>query len=118
MGAGDSKKPFHETVFATVAKERGADEIFIAMIWRGRLPDLNPRGRDARRYSTARALNLQHLSSLRQAGRGAAVLAGGDSGERHQLTPAEGRARGGEFFGHGAVVFLGVERAVFAHGVA
>ena len=51
-------------------------------------------------------------------GRGAAVFAGGDAGERHQLTPAEGGARGGEFFGHGAVVFLGVERAVFAHGVA
>ena len=63
-------------------------------------------------------LYLQKLSRFCHPRCRAAILAGGDAGERNQLSPAKRRARRGEFFGRGAVLFLGMERAVFAHGVA
>ena len=46
------------------------------------------------------------------------MFAGGDAGQRHQLPPAEGGARGGELFCHRAVVLLGVQGPILAAGVA
>src|SRR6266571_7448830 len=63
-------------------------------------------------------LYLEHFTRLGHAGGGAAILAGRDAGQGHQCTPAEGGPGGGEFFGDGAVILFGVQRAVLAHGVA
>src|SRR6266702_7229008 len=63
-------------------------------------------------------LYLQHFPRLGHAGGGAAIFAGRDSGQGHQRTTAESGAGGGEFFGDGAVIFFGVQRAILAHGVA
>jgi hypothetical protein len=63
------------------------------------------------------ASHLQQLPRLGVSWRGAAVFAGGDSGQRGYLPPAIGGARGGEFFADGAVEFFRVQRAVFADGI-
>ena len=49
---------------------------------------------------------------------GRAELARRDAGERHDVAPAKRGAGRSELFAHGAVEFLGVERAVFADRVA
>src|SRR5262249_3914918 len=62
--------------------------------------------------------NLQPSDGLLDAGRGPAVLAGGDAGEGDELAPAEGGSGGGELLGDSSVVLLGVQGAVLADGVA
>ena len=59
----------------------------------------------------------QQLAGFLIARRRKAVFAGGDARQRHQLPPAEGRPRGGEFLADRAVVLFGVQRAVFADRV-
>src|SRR5687768_8135270 len=60
---------------------------------------------------------VEQLPGFGDAGGGSAVFAGGDPGEGRELAPAEGLAGALEFLGDGAVVFFGVEGAVFAYGV-
>ena len=58
------------------------------------------------------------FARLGEARRRPAVLAGGYPCQRHKLTPSKRRPSGGELFGDGAVILLGVERAVFTDGIA
>src|SRR3954447_26168035 len=74
------------------------------------------RVRRGNRRSAPRS-RLQQFPRFRDAGRRAAVFAGGDAGERDQLPPAEGGAGRGEFLAGRAVELLGVEGAVLADGV-
>src|SRR4051812_9258474 len=61
-------------------------------------------------------LDFQQLSRLNYSWCRAAEFARSDAREANQMTPLESRSCCGEFFGHGLIVFLRVERAVFAHG--
>ena len=60
--------------------------------------------------------DAEPLARLGDPGRWPAVLAGGDPGQRDQLSPAEGRPRRGELLGDRAIVLLGVQGAVLADG--
>src|SRR4051812_28239100 len=61
---------------------------------------------------------LQQLPRFGDTGRWASIFTGGHTRQRHQLPPAERRPDCGEFLGGGAIKLFGVERAVFANGVA
>src|SRR5262245_57738381 len=65
-----------------------------------------------------RASSLQQFTGFGHAGRGAAILAGGYSGEGGELTPAVRSARGFEFLGDGPIILFGLERAILTNGVA
>ena len=62
--------------------------------------------------------NLQQRPRFGHADGWAAILAGGHSRQRHQMPPAEGRSRPGEFLLDGAIEFFRVQRPVFADRVA
>src|SRR5438094_7665268 len=70
------------------------------------------------RMDLASILYFQHFSRLSHTRRRSAIFAGGHAGKRDQLTPAESRTRSSKFFARGAIIFLGMERAVFADGIA
>ena len=64
------------------------------------------------------ASDFQQRARIGHARSGTSKFAGRDAGQRHQMTPPEGRTRGSEFIRHGAVEFFRVERAVFTDGEA
>src|SRR5687768_1002818 len=53
-------------------------------------------------------LHSQQLACLGVARRGAAVFAGGDAGQGHELPPAESGPRAGELVADRAVILLGM----------
>ena len=64
------------------------------------------------------ASDFQQRARIGHAWSRASILTCRDAGERHQMTPPEGRTGGREFIRHGAVEFFRVERAVFTDGEA
>src|SRR5262245_42050407 len=81
-------------------------------------PPLRGRGVGGEGGGLCQESQLEQPPSFGVARRGMAVLTGGDAGQSDEVTPAEGRPRGGEFLDHRTVILLRVQRAILADAIA